>query len=274
MRGFQDKVVVITGGATGIGRSFATQFANRGATIVLAGRREDRLQEAAEALRTGAADVSTFRCDVVQRAEVEALADHTWQTHGRCDVIVNNAGRGQDSTPVIDTDDEVVRAVMDVNYFGVLNGATVFAHRFIEQGTAAAIYNVGSENSLFIAAPLSGAYVASKHAVLAMTEALREELPDFIEVGLICPGFVVSEFADEALMSAGMNTDRYTDIAMQGIEDGEFFIVSHAYNMARIHARYEAITAAYQRYAPRYDGDDEFDIRTLIARTAGATPAP
>ena len=78
----------------------------------------------------------------------------------------------------------------------------------------------------------------------------------------------MSEFADEDLMSAGMDTDRYTDIAMAQIENGEFFIVSHAFNMTRIQARFDEVASAYGRYAPRYDGDDEFDIRTLMARAA------
>lgn len=271
MNNFKDRVVVITGGATGIGLSFARQFTKRGARVVLAGRRQARLDEAVKSLQAQGGDASAFQCDVVNRAEVEDLADYTWQTHGRCDVIVNNAGRVQDMAPVIDTSEDVTRAIFDVDYFGVLNGAAVFGKRFIDQGTPAAIYNVGSENSLFIAAPMVAAgYVASKHAVLAMTDALREEVPDFIEVGLICPGFVMSEINDEELMSHGMDTDRYTDIAMAQIENGEFFIVSHAFNMVRIRERYEEIAAAYDRYAPRYDGDDEFDIRTLMARAAEA----
>lgn len=175
---------------------------------------------------------------------------------------------------VIDTPPELARAVFDVNFFGVLNGVSVFGRRFIEQGKPAAIFNVGSENSFFNAAPMAGAgYVPSKHALLALTSALREEVPDFIEVGLICPGFVMSEFAEEGLMRRGMDTDRYTDIAMTQIDNGEFFIVSHAFNMEHIQARFDEVASAYRRYAPRYEGDDEYDIRTLMARAAADSEA-
>ena len=107
-------------------------------------------------------------------------------------------------------------------------------------------------------------YIASKHAVLAMTVALREEAPDFMEVGLIAPGLVNSELGEDGI-SFGMDTDKYTAIAMEQIKAGKFYIVSHAYNMKRIDDRYTEIREAYEQYAPRYDGDEEFDVRTIIA---------
>jgi hypothetical protein len=78
------------------------------------------------------------------------------------------------------------------------------------------------------------------------------------------------------MMRAGMDTDKYTALAMEQIHNGEFFIVSHAYNMARIDERHWELRQAYARYAPPYDGDHEFDVRTFVAKwndsLGGATP--
>lgn len=264
MQDFNGKVVVITGGATGIGFALAKQFAKDGARLVIAGIQKNRLDEAAKALSSIAEQVEIIECDVTDRAQVEALASFAWEKYGRVDVIVNNAGVGPIPSTVIDTRPEDVQSVLAVNLFGVWNGVSIFGRRFIEQGTPAAIYNVGSENSFFNAIPEGAGYVLSKHAVLAMTVALREELPNHIEVALICPGLVRSELAKET--QEGMDTDAYAALVMKQIKAGEFYIVSHAFNMVRIKARWNEIEAAFNKYAPRYESDVEFDVRTLGAK--------
>ncbi len=266
MKDFRDKVVVIPGGATGIGFAFAEAFGREGAKIVLAARRENRLQEAAAKLSELGIIAKYTACDVSKPEQVEALADFAWNTFAHVDVIVNNAGMMLPNASVIDTPLDSVHGIFDVNFFGVWHGSAIFGKRFIEQGTPAAIYNVGSENSLFHGVPGGAAYVATKHAVLALTESLREEMPDFIDVGLICPGFVTSELGPPEAMALGMDTDRFVATAMEQIKAGEFFIVSHAYNMERINARHDEITKAYATYAHRYEGDDEFDVRSLMSR--------
>lgn len=264
MQDFNGKVVVITGGATGIGFALAKQFAKDGARLVIAGIQAHRLDEAAKALSSIAEQVKIIECDVTDRAQVEALASFAWEKYGRVDVIVNNAGVGPIPSRVIDTRPEDVQSVLAVNLFGVWNGVSIFGRRFIEQGTPAAIYNVGSENSFFNAIPEGAGYVLSKHAVLAMTVALREELPNHIEVALICPGLVRSELAKET--QEGMDTDAYAALVMKQIKAGEFYIVSHAFNMVRIKARWNEIEAAFNKYAPRYESDVELDVRTLGAK--------
>jgi len=146
----------------------------------------------------------------------------------------------------------------------VWNGVSVFGKRFIAQKTPAAIFNVGSENCFFNAVPEGAGYVASKHALLAMTAALHEEVPDNIKVGLICPGLVRSELSKETTL--GMNTDAFAAVVFKQIEAGAFFIVSHAFNVVRIHERLDPLETAYATYAPRYPNDDAFDVRTLGAK--------
>ncbi|WP_144147283.1 SDR family NAD(P)-dependent oxidoreductase [Paraburkholderia sp. BCC1884] len=261
MQDFNGKVVVITGGATGIGFALAKQFAQQGAHLVLAGIQLDRLEEAAKALREDAAQVEIFECDVTHRDQVEALANFAWDKLGRVDVIVNNAGVGPIPSTVIDATPEDVQKVLNVNLFGVWNGVSVFGKRFVAQGTPAAIYNIGSENSFFNAIPEGAGYVVSKHGVLAMTVALREEVPPHIDVALICPGLVLSELAKET--QEGMATDKYAALVMKQILAGKFYIVSHAFNLVRMQARWREIEAAFATYAPRYKNDVEFDVRTL-----------
>ncbi len=270
MQDYKDKVVVITGGATGIGFSFAKQFGNDGAKVVIAGRRQAKLDEAVAALKGLGIDAAGFACDVADYAQVEALADFAWNTYGRADVILNNAGVMHTPSTVIDAKIDDFKRVIDVNLYGLWNGVSVFGKRFIEQGTPAGIYNVGSENALYNFVPQAFTYEASKHAVHALTDALREEVPDHIEVAFICPGFVASEMTDPFGKGLTMDTDRYTTIAMKQLRAGEYYVVSHAYNMKRITDRYEEISQAYQTYAPRYDGDDEFDARTLMAKMMAA----
>ena len=264
MDDFKDKVVVIPGGATGIGFGFAKAFGAEGAKIVLAARRENRLQEAVAELETLGIEAVYKICDVTDIKDVEALADFAWGWKGHVDVIINNAGLMVHHAPVLDMPVNEIQHIFNVNLYGVIYGSKVFGKRFLEQGTPAAIYNVGSENSLFHGTPLNGAYVATKHSVFAFTQSLYEELPDFIDVSLICPGFVMSELGPKENMQHGMPTDEYVAIAMPQLKAGNFFVVSHAYNMERITQHYEMLKAAFDTYAPRYEGDQQYDVRTVV----------
>ena len=264
MNNFKNKVVVITGGATGIGFSFAKQFGREGAKIVIASRRIRRVNEAVKKLQALGIEAAGTACDVVVLSDVEALAAFAWGKFGQVDVIVNNAGVGPKLNPVIDMSREDIMRILDVNLLGAWNGVSVFGKRMIKQATPCAIYNIGSENSLFNGAPLISGYIASKHALHAMTVSLREEVPDFVEVGLICPGIVNSEIGGG--ITIGMDTDKFTGIAMSQIKEGKFYIVSHAYNMVRINKRQTEIKEAYETYAPRYEGDIEFDTRTIMGK--------
>lgn len=265
MNTFQNKVVVITGGATGIGFALAKRFGQEGAKVVVAGRRLHRVEEAVGNLRALGVDAAGTACDVADEEQVEGLLSYSLQTYGQADVLINNAGIvGTNSKPVVDISDEEVQRVFDINVRGTWNGVRVFGKYMLKRGEECAIYNVGSENSFFKSVPHGGEYVASKHAVLGLTVALRDESPEYFQVGIIAPGLVVSEI--DEVTAVGMDTDKYAAVVVEQIKAERFYIVSHAYNMKHIADRYKEMSAAYATYAPRYDNDEEFDVMTLMKR--------
>ncbi len=264
MKDFKDKIIVITGGATGIGLSFAKRFGKKGGKVVIAGRRLDRVEQSVESLKAEGVEAAGTSCDVTKEDDVKNLLDFTLKTFRKVDILVNNAGVSSSLKPAYLMSHEEIMMAFNVNLFGAWNGVRVFAKHMIDQGEPCAIYNVGSENSFFNGVPGAAEYVASKHAIHAMTVALHEDTPDFMTVGLICPGLVNSELGEG--ITFGMDTDQYTEIAMKQIREGEFYIVSHAYNMKHIDDRHNEIRHAYETYAPRYADDQEFDVRTLMAQ--------
>jgi len=102
MKNFKDKVIVITGGGTGIGFGYAKAFGKEGAKIIISGRRENRLQEAIQQLNDLGIDASYKVADATSYEDTEALADYAWETYGKVDVIVNNAGMMVPHAPVLD----------------------------------------------------------------------------------------------------------------------------------------------------------------------------
>ena len=265
MDNFSNKVIVITGGATGIGFGYAKAFGKEGAKVVISGRRENRLHEAITALNDNGIEAKAILADASSLEDTAKLADFAWESFGKVDVLINNAGMMVHHAPVLDMPLEDIHAIFNVNLFGVVIGSKVFGKRFVDQGTPAAIYNIGSENSLFHGTPFNGAYVATKHGVLAFTHSLREELPDFIDVSLICPGFVVSELGPPENMQYGMPTDQFISMTIPQLKANEFYVVSHAYNIVMLNQKQQALADAYATYAPRYEGDVRYDVRTNLS---------
>jgi len=261
-----EKTVVITGGATGIGFALAKACGSEGANIVIGEPRSEPLAKAVAELAKLGVQARSFVCDVTQINQVEAFAEFAFEAFGEVALVVNNAGVIQTNSAVVDTSLEELHRVLDVNFFGVWHGCKVFGQRLTEQGSTAALYNVGSENSHFVAVKNSAAYVASKHAVFGLTDALREELPEHIAVGLISPGFVGSELIVEGFRELGMPPDEFVRVALPQIKAREFHVVSHGYNQVRIDRRYEEISQALATYAPRQEGDQRYDVRVLLSQ--------
>ncbi|HMT42622.1 MAG TPA: SDR family NAD(P)-dependent oxidoreductase [Sphingorhabdus sp.] len=267
---FAGKTAVITGGASGIGFALAKQMGKAGARIILFEPREEMLDEAVEALKAQGIDAKYFAGDVADAAAVEALADFAWAENGRGDIIVNNAGLGGPRGGIFDTDLAEARALYDVNFWGVWNGIQTFGKRYRADGMPAAIYATASENALFNALPTGGgAYVSGKHALFGLMDVLRREIankPELanIEAGVIIPGWVATALS----RNMGMEADRFAEMIFQQMHAGEYYLVAHAYNVVRLRERIDELEAAFARYAPRYDGDEEFDVQLYYARLA------
>ena len=259
-----DRTVVITGGATGIGFGLAKALGTRGANVVIGEPRQPRLDEAAGLLNDIGIKVRAMPLDVTDPEQLSDFVDEAFAAFGEVAVVVNNAGIGQARGSVIDTPVEELQRVMAVNFEGVWRGCQEFGRRLTEQGTPARLYNTGSENSFFVAVSHSAAYVASKHAVLGLTDCLREEMPEHISVGMIAPGFVGSELIPEPMRPLGMPVDEFAEIIAPQILSGEPYVVSHGYNRVRIDERQRQILDAYERSAPRVEGDQRYDVRVLL----------
>jgi NAD(P)-dependent dehydrogenase (short-subunit alcohol dehydrogenase family) len=228
--------------------------------------RQNRLDEAVARLEKDGIAARAYQLDVTVAAELERFADQAFTAFGDVALVINNAGVGQKSGSVVDTSLEEMRRVMAVNFEGVWLGCKVFGERLIKQGTPAALYNTGSENSFFVAVEQAAAYVASKHAVLGLTDALRSELPNFIKVGMIAPGFVGSELIPEPMRQYGMPVDQFVEIVLPQILAGEPYAVSHGFNLTRIRERQQILADAYRAFAAASLEDDRYDVSSLLKR--------
>jgi NADP-dependent 3-hydroxy acid dehydrogenase YdfG len=187
-----DKVVLITGASSGIGEGIARELASAGMKLMLGARRGERLAAVAEDIRRGGGIAEMRRVDVVDRADVLAFADAARQTFGRVDVIVNNAGIMPLSLMASMKVEEWDRMV-DVNIKGVLNGIAAVLPEMTARGSGHVI-NIASIGALSVS-PTAAVYCATKFAVKAISDGLRQERDD-IRVTAIHPGVVESELAD------------------------------------------------------------------------------
>ncbi|MBX7482562.1 SDR family NAD(P)-dependent oxidoreductase [Qipengyuania qiaonensis] len=248
---------VITGGASGIGLAVAHRLAQRGVRIMLADLPGTALEDAVAAIDGALAQP----CDVSDPKQVDSLADAAFDAFGTVELLMNNAGAGGPRGKLWDIDPEQARRHFDVNVWGVWHGCRAFAPRMIEQDVPSAIYNTGSENSFFCAVPQTAAYIAGKHAVLGLTESLREDLPAHVHAGTIVPGWVFTGFGDARVMQYGMDLDDYADLIVPQLLARRRFVVSHRSNLRRVDERMEALRISYADFGT----DDENDVRDVIA---------
>lgn len=229
--------------------------------VMLADLPGERLDKAAASLERSVAQP----CDISDLAQVEALADAAFAQFGEVHLLLNNAGVGGPRGKLWEVNPQQARAHFDVNFWGVWHGCRAFAPRMAEQACPSAIYNTGSENSLFCAVPQSAAYIAAKHAVLGITESMREDLPPHVHLGTVIPGWVFTSIGPEAAMQHGMEAEEYAGIVVPQILARERFVVSHYSNVRRIRERMEPLAEAYEAHAPRAAGDHAYDVRDVIA---------
>jgi len=188
-----EKTLLITGATAGFGEAMALLFADKGCTLILTGRRQQRLDELKERLSAKTA-VHTLCFDVRNRAETEAAAASLPENLQSIDVLINNAGLalGKSTLPNGDPDDW--DAMIDTNVKGLLYVTRAFLP-FLRRSGQGHIINVGSIAGTEVY-PGGNVYCASKHAVNALSKALRQELlPEGIRVGQIRPGLADTEFS-------------------------------------------------------------------------------
>lgn len=225
----KDKVVVITGASSGIGRALAFAFGRKGARIAICARKADALKAVSDELSQAGVDVFALTADVSVEQDVKQFIDQTVAHFGRLDILINNAGISMRSM-LIDTDPAVIRKVMDVNFMGTVY-ATRYALPYIQQtkGSIVGISSIAGYRGL----PVRSGYSASKFAMNGFLEAVRTELLHTgVHVLTACPGFTTSNIRVSALDAHGqakgetmrdeanmMSAEECADHILQAVKD-------------------------------------------------------
>jgi short-subunit dehydrogenase len=194
----KDKVVIITGASSGIGKALAIECAGRGAKLVLGARRLNRLVELEKELN--GTEIISVKTDVSKEEECKKLIEEAILKFGRIDVLINNAGVSMRAL-FVDLDLSVVKKLMDVNFWGTVF-CTKYAipHLLKTKGTVAGIISIAG----YIGLPGRTAYSASKYAIRGFLDALRiESLKSGLHVLVAAPGFTASEVRQVALTADG-----------------------------------------------------------------------
>lgn len=186
MDGFPGRGAVITGGASGIRLATGTEFARRGARVVLGDVDKPGLRQAVNHLRAEGFDVHGVMCDVRHREEVTHLADEAFRLLGHVDVVFSNAGIVVGG-PIVEMTHDDWRWVIDVDLWGSIHTVEAFLPRLLEQGTGGHVVFTASFAGLVPNAGL-GAYGVAKYGVVGLAETLaREVTADGIGVSVLCP---------------------------------------------------------------------------------------
>ncbi len=191
---FQNKVVLITGATSGIGKTSALAFAKAGAKVVVSGRRENEGQAVVAEIKAAGGEATFVKADVAVEADVAALVAKTVATYGRIDVAFNNAGI-ESTGPIPDVTETDYRRVFDVNVWGVLSSMKHEIPVMLKQGGGVII------NTSSVAGHIGmggvGVYVASKHAVEGLTKsAAMEYAKQGIRVNAVAPAAIETEMFD------------------------------------------------------------------------------
>jgi NAD(P)-dependent dehydrogenase (short-subunit alcohol dehydrogenase family) len=271
MREFKGKTAIVTGAASGIGLGIAKALASAGVNIMLADLRAKPLETARQAVAALGVRAEAMTVDVSDPASVAAAGKAVTDAFGALHIAVNNAGVAMHGTPIEKLSNEEWSWVMGVNIDGVINGIRTFVPMIRAHGQGGHVVNTGSVSSLFVREGRNqGAYAMTKYAVLALSEALEQEVKEAgIGVSVLCPGGVTTSIFDsaatrperfggayrrpeqEALKSAFTTSALHPDVVgrrvLQAIRDDEFYVLTHTGEREVITARLDRIRAAFDR---------------------------
>lgn len=191
------RTAIVTGASSGIGRATAFELAEKGANVVLAARSRDKLTAIADEIGGSSHQTLVVPTDVTDRFAVEALVRRTVEEYDAVDILVNNAGMGL-YAPISGGSLENIRRIFDVNFFGAVHCMQAVAPYMVSQQRGH-IVNVSSIAGK-MAPPFMGAYAATKHALVAASDAIRTELAGKgVHVSTIYPGLTQSSFTEAML---------------------------------------------------------------------------
>ncbi len=236
MDAFKDRTAIVTGGASGIGRTVCEDLGRRGAHVVVADIDTEGADKVAETISGLGGRASSARLDVTRSEDVRALIESTAEEHGRLDYMFNNAGidiggQAQDLQP------EHWHRVFDINLMGVVYGTTAAYSLMVRQGSGH-IVNTASLCGI-IPVPIQAPYAATKHAVVGLSTSLRSEGADLgVKVSVFCPGVVrtplieksqvINSSMDEILQMSPLKIMDVKDavhVLLRGVERNQAIIV-------------------------------------------------
>lgn len=201
---FKDRVAIVTGASSGIGRALALRLAKEGARLALAARDAERLGALAEECRSLGTRAVPVPTDVGDESQCQRMVGQTHAEFGRIDLLVNNAGIGVGAKFEELSDLALFRRVVDVDFYGTVY-CTYYAlpHLKKAQGRIVNVSSLGGR----LAIPYNTSYVAGKHALMGFSDSLRMELADSgVSVTAVCPYWVATEFHERFMNKEGRPT--------------------------------------------------------------------